>query len=151
MRRICRGSTAIAAVSLPAPYTTAGIFPPARTRRAAFLVPGSRLCASRMLISVAVAIIPFPSFVVSLFVVRLSRFTNLFNAARIANSEQRTTFLDKKSADRSFLVNGLNCPPNQPRDRKHLDPRDLPGRFGERNGVGHDHLDNRRVHQTFHR
>jgi hypothetical protein len=47
---------------LPAPYTTAGIFPPTRTRRAAFFVPGSRFSASSMLMSVAVAIIPFPSF-----------------------------------------------------------------------------------------
>ena len=70
IRRTCRGSTATEAASLPAPYSTAGIFPPTRTRRAAFLVPGSRFCASRMLMSVAVAIIPFPSFVGSSLVVR---------------------------------------------------------------------------------
>ena len=53
------GSTAIADVFDPAPYTTPGTLPAARTRRAAFLLPGSRSCASRTFTSAAVAIIPF--------------------------------------------------------------------------------------------
>src|SRR5271157_5841960 len=71
--------------------------------------------------------------------------------SRTTSDQRLTTFLNKKSAHRSFFVNGLNCPSNQPRDRKHLDLRDLPGRFAQRDSVGHDHLGDRRVHKIFHR
>src|SRR5271163_67959 len=145
MRSTCRGSTATESAPLPAPYKTAGIFPPTRTRRAAFLVPGSRFCASRMLISVAVAIIPFPSF--STRVV-----AGLCPATRkIPSQNSPIENLNKKSADRSLFVNRLNRPPNQPRDRKHLDLRDLLCRLSQRNGVSHHHLRDRRVHQILHR
>src|ERR1039458_9221423 len=70
---------------------------------------------------------------------------------RCSRHNSVSVLLVKKSADRSFFVNGLNCPSNQARDRKHLDLRDLLCRFGQRNGVGHDHLGDRRVHKIFHR
>src|SRR5688500_17348262 len=46
MRSSVFGSTAITAASVLSPYTTAGIFPAARTRRASFLPRVSRFVAS---------------------------------------------------------------------------------------------------------
>src|SRR5215468_7287344 len=109
MRSTCRGSTVIVAVSLPAPYTMPGTLPSARTRRAAFLLPDSRSCASRMFTSVAVAIIPFPS------------------------------FLTEKFADRRLFVNGLDRASNQAGNRQHFDFRNLFRSRTERDGVCYNH------------
>src|SRR5689334_13528243 len=55
MREICLGSTLMDTASLPAPYTTAGTAPAARTRRAAFLVVASRDFASTSVSVVAIS------------------------------------------------------------------------------------------------
>src|SRR5215469_16427748 len=59
-RFICLGSTAMVSDSSPAPYSTAGMRPSWRRRRASFLLPPFRGLASIFFSWVAVAILSFP-------------------------------------------------------------------------------------------
>src|SRR5512146_1083871 len=118
MRAICLGSTLTETACLPAPYTTAGTLPLLRTRRATFLLPAWRTCASTTFVSVAVAIIALSS----------------------AGVASHTEFLYEQLADRSLLVNGADRGRDQPRHRKHLDLGFAARRFAQRDGIGHHHL-----------
>src|SRR5271170_7264045 len=151
MRNTCRGSTLTGSASLLAPYSTPGILPSRRTRRAWFLVPASRGCASKMFCSKVVAIISIPSKSVPSNTVILRR--RLYRRRRISVSTGPSPQpgLDKQLTNRRLFVIGLNRPPNQSRNRKHPDLRLSLSLFGQRDSIRNHHFPDHRLRNVLHR
>jgi len=128
----------------PLPESSRDAHPPRRVLRA-----GSRFSASSMLMSVAVAIIPFPSFSKIVVVVIDGGWQNLPRASESRTTIDQRLFLNKKPAHRCLFVNRLDRPSNQPAIESTLIFETC--RAASLSGMCSDHhLGNRGVQKIFH-